>query len=325
MTEMGDLMFVGLNPRWQMYRFLPRGLNVMFSAGGFWDGTGWRWGRWPKGCGLRFLDCGGFLAMNRWGDYPFNVPAFMCLVAKLAPDRWATMDYPCEPQIARGSRLQTNEERINATVALAAECLTWADHVPGQAVPVIQGYTLDEYRLCLDLHAEAGTIREYMAVGSMCRRMDAGELHELIPGIYEHARALGVERLHFFGLKLDPALDDLRGCIYSRDSAVALDDYGSWVMRLSGRRYPRGQAEKEIVFAGFLRRLDALGLQYIADPAQAWKEAKAEGCSLLEVPAWLWPMLTEADWRALGELDTGLLCALEEEFVLGARRIDCGY
>lgn len=35
-----SLFYIGLNPRWQMYRFLPDGLNMMFSAAGFWDNDG---------------------------------------------------------------------------------------------------------------------------------------------------------------------------------------------------------------------------------------------------------------------------------------------
>lgn len=31
-----SIFLVGLNPRWQMYKFLPAGINVMFSAAGFW-------------------------------------------------------------------------------------------------------------------------------------------------------------------------------------------------------------------------------------------------------------------------------------------------
>jgi hypothetical protein len=41
-----SLFFIGLNPRWQMYKFLPRGINVMYSAAGFWDDDGeWRKGK----------------------------------------------------------------------------------------------------------------------------------------------------------------------------------------------------------------------------------------------------------------------------------------
>ena len=126
----------------------------------------------------------------------------------------------------------------------------------GEAVPVIQGYELDEYIHCLDLHAEAGTIRPYMAVGSMCRRISDTELERLIAGIWKHASSLGVKRLHYFGLKLTPKLIELDPFIYSRDSAVSYDSYSSEIRaKRNGRRWPRGQAEKRESIESFLSRV----------------------------------------------------------------------
>ena len=96
--------FVGLNPRWQWFRWLPQGLNVMYSAAGFWDDRRQTWrrkNRFFPWAGLRWLDCGGFTALNRWGEYPWTTAAYCCLVALLRPDWWAAEDYPCEPDISR--------------------------------------------------------------------------------------------------------------------------------------------------------------------------------------------------------------------------------
>lgn len=212
---------------------------------------------------MRWLDSGGFTLLNRYGDYPFSIVALMNLVAFLNPHYYASADYPCEPDISRQLGLMTNTERIRATVANAVRMVEWENHVSGQLVPVIQGYALDEYRMCIDLHYQAGTIREYMAVGSMCRRISDAELHGLIPCIAEHARQAGVKRLHFFGMKLSESLRDLSCFIWSRDSAVALDDYDSGLRRArGGRRWPVGKAEKRAAFEAFFKRLDNLGLLY---------------------------------------------------------------
>ncbi len=254
------IFYTGLNPRWQLYKFLPHGINVMYSAAGFWNDGEWRRRRFTKKMGLRFLDCGGFTMLNRYGVYPFSTVNFMNLVAFLKPDYYVPLDYPCEPGISRQLGLMTNEQRIKKTVANAAKMAQWETHVEGQMLPVIQGYTLSEYKHCIDAHADAGTMRDYMAVGSMCRRIKDDELHNLITGIAEHA---GVERLHFFGLKLSPALRDVRQLIYSQDSAVALDAYDAEARRArDGRRWPRGQAEKKTAFRSFLARLDALGMAW---------------------------------------------------------------
>ncbi len=257
--------FLGLNPRWQLYRFLPAGLNVMFSAAGFWNNEAkdWRSRQFPHWAGLRFLDPGGFTLLNQFGEYPFSVVALANFVARMRPDFYATMDYPCEPEISRQLGLMTNQERIEATVRNAAELAEWEGQLPGQMVPVIQGHTLEEYEYCLDLYQRAGLMREYMAVGSMCRRISTEELNRLIPGIYRAARSAGAKRLHFFGLKLSVDLTPLSRFIWSRDSAVALDDYSDELRQArGGRRWPRGQQEKEAAFGAFLGRLQGLGLNY---------------------------------------------------------------
>jgi hypothetical protein len=259
-----NLFFVGLNPRWQMYKFLPDRINVMFSAAGFWnnDKKEWRRGeKFKKFFGLRFLDCGGFTLLNQYIDYPFSTVNLANLIARLRPHFYVPKDYPCEPEISRSLGLMSNQERIEATVKNAVALAEWEKQLPGQMVPVIQGYTLDEYLYCLRLHKKEGTIRDYMAVGSMCRRISSNELGNLIPSLYYAAQKAGCTKLHYFGLKLSPDLEPYSDVIWSRDSAAILDDYDK-TLRLSrgGRRFPKGQKEKEIVFNSFINRIERLGL-----------------------------------------------------------------
>lgn len=261
-----NLFFIGLNPRWQMYKFLPAGINVMFSAAGFWDNDNREWRKGKKfknSFGSTFLDCGGFTLLNQYVDYPFSTINLANLIAYLCPDFYVPKDYPCEPEISRSLGLTSNQERIEATVKNAIELAEWEGQLKGAMVPVIQGYNLDEYLHCLNLYDKAGLIRDYMAVGSMCRRISDKELGCLIPGIYYEAQRLGCSKLHFFGLKLSPSLGIYDEMIYSRDSAVAMDSYDNKVRaRRNGRRFPRGQDEKRENFKAFLDRLDMLNLRY---------------------------------------------------------------
>ena len=182
----------------------------------------------------------------------------------LQPHFYATMDYSLEPSITRLAGLMTNESRIQATVEAALELAEWETQLPGKLVPVIQGYSLSEYLHCLELYREAGLIRPYMAVGSMCRRRNSAVLGELIPGIHRAAQEYGCERLHFFGLKLSPDLVPYEDMIWSRDSAVCLDCYDETIRAAQGgRRFPRGQKEKQVVFESFLLRLKSLELNYL--------------------------------------------------------------
>jgi hypothetical protein len=258
-VQLSNLFFIGLNPRWQRYKFLPDGLNIMYSAGSFWNGRDdWRRPvkKFPKKSGLKFLDSGGYLALLRWGKYPFSVVNYANLVCKLRPCYYASMDYACEPSLV--GVVDSVDRRICCTVENAAMLAEYEDQLAGLFVPVIQGYQLDEYFRCLELYQQAGLIREYMAVGSMCRRLSVVELRNLVSEIYLACRNAGVKRL--FDLKISPSLVDLDRYIWSRDSAVILDDYSG---RNDGRRWPRGQAEKKERFNQFLGRLNKLGLQYV--------------------------------------------------------------
>ncbi len=267
-NQVDNNFIIGLNPRWQQYKFLTQNFNAMFSAAGYWDNKkkSWRRRKFFKQIAWKWLDCGGFTLLNKYGDYPFTVDNYANLQAMLKADHYATMDYPCEPEITRTLNLMSNRDRISATVENALQLQEWESQLSGVMVPVIQGYTLEEYEQCIDLYRHVDLIREYMAVGSMCRRIDTEELNQLIPGIYRAARRAGVHRLHFFGLKLSPDLQPLDLYIWSRDSAVAMDAYDPELRKeRGGRRFPRGQEEKKEAFYSFMNRLDKLDLNYTKD------------------------------------------------------------
>jgi hypothetical protein len=257
-------LFTGINPRYQWFPWLPDGLNVMYSAAGAWDETAQRFNprKFMPGTHGRWLDCGGYTVLNRYGDYPWSAAAYANLVAILRPDYYATMDYPCEPDITRALRLATNEERIQATVANAAAfAQEYEPMIDGpQLVPVIQGWTLDEYLYCLHLYQEADMIREYMAVGSMCTRSNDEQLKEIVPALYEAARRAGVFRLHFFGFKMSSVLDGLQPYIYSQDSAAVYIANTRKVKERWGGRYAKTKAHKQEAFDIFFDRARDLRL-----------------------------------------------------------------
>lgn len=257
--------YIGLNPRYQYYPWLPSRINVMVSAGGYWGGQDWRRKtKYPILAGSRWLDSGGFTLLNRYGDYPFDLLQYHNLVCWLRPNFYASLDYPCEPEITRTLSRMTNRERIDATIENVARMIEWEFYTyPSKLVPVIQGYSQAEYIYCIEQLASRNLIRDYMAVGSMCRRISSQELHRLIPAIYNLAKDCGVKQLHFFGLKLSPDLADLGEFIYSRDSAVSLDSYDKELRAArGGRRYPKGTHEKRLAFMSFLDRLEKMGLIY---------------------------------------------------------------
>ena len=205
--------------------------NIMLSAGSIATTNGKKWNmtrtRLPEGFPDQLiLDSGGYSFFSRWGDYPFSIEDYVSL-AHLLQDQYplyrvATLDYPCEPDINR-SHLMTNEDRITKTVYNAVSCYDADKTLPW--LPVIQGYTLDEYLHCVDLYNEAGIISDYWAVGSLCSRK--GELRSikyLLTNLKE--LALSNVKVHAFGLNIpyikDPQIFDL---LYSSDSAAWTFNY----------------------------------------------------------------------------------------------------
>lgn len=283
-------LFTGINPRYQWFPWLPDGLNVMYSAAGAWNEQEQRFNprKFLPGTHGRWLDCGGYTVLNKFGDYPWSMAAYANLVAKLQPDYYATMDYPCEPDITRALRLKSNLERIQATVANAATFASeYEPMIDGpQMVPVIQGWTLDEYLHCIQIYQEAGLIREYMAVGSMCTRSNDEQLKEIVPAIYEATRRAGVHRLHFFGFKMSSMLDGLQPYIHSQDSAAVYIANTQKVKRRWGGRYARTKSQKREAFDIFFARARDLRLTF--SPADT---AVCPECHSYEIhpPTHSWP------------------------------------
>jgi len=179
---------------------------VMISAGCLWNNKTQKLRfsyKRPATCEEFFLDSGGFNLLSRYKTYPFSVKTYCRLAKKMKPDYVAIMDYPCESIIGRKWGLSV-EERIKLTVENATECMKY--DVGALWIPVIQGYTLDEYKYCVDLYDEKDLLREYMAVGSMCRRTRTSLIGEYLYEIYhylEKHKNIKKPKIHAFGLKIN--------------------------------------------------------------------------------------------------------------------------
>ena len=174
-------------------RSIPHNEAIMLSAMGLWNGKGFRqktlqWQDWA-------LDSGGFVALNKQGDYPFGPDDYLKLIEERKPSWAASMDYPCEPEISRGA-LQTTAERIDATVDYEAYLCERSDRV----VPVIQGYTIEDYTTCIDLMEFHGVPMHRVAIGSLCRRQRLSEIRALAWDL--RLRIPKGTQVHGFGVKL---------------------------------------------------------------------------------------------------------------------------
>ena len=158
--------------------------------------------------GKFFLDSGGFTEIFRFGKYTFSSAEYYDFVINHDIDYFATMDYPCEPSVINKTGMSV-QKHIILTVESNLDLMN-IDCV----VPVIQGYNIDDYIFCCDLMKDYGCEKDYMAVGTLCKRTKAAEVVEILTAIkFEFPQS----KLHAFGLKKNfiPKVKDL---IYSSDS-----------------------------------------------------------------------------------------------------------
>lgn len=156
------------------------------------------------------LDSGGFTELQLYGrwtvrplDYVAEVRRYAAEVGRL---EWAApQDWMCEPVVLSGGSVGpvrfagtglSVEEHQRRTVENLLELRTIAPELPW--VPVVQGWTRDDYRRCWALYDAAGVNLErepVVGVGSVCRREHSAQAQ----AIFEALQPL---RLHGFGLKL---------------------------------------------------------------------------------------------------------------------------
>jgi hypothetical protein len=157
------------------------------------------------------MDSGGFTELQRHGRWTLTAAEYADLVRGVIADvgmvEWvAPQDWMCEPQVIAGGRLGpltfagtgldvATHQRL--TVENLLELRDTAPEVPW--VPVLQGFTVDEYLACVDLYAAAGvdlTVEPLVGIGSVCRRQAMTEAVQIVRTVAE----LGIA-LHGFGFK----------------------------------------------------------------------------------------------------------------------------
>lgn len=164
-------------------------------------------GRWllkikPKSCLFNylaeyvsvFLDSGAFGAAFYDGGFNYTVDEYTALVKRLKPEFWASMDYPCEPNVRNGMSV---DERIHLTVENAVRLDK--ENIFG-FVPVIQGWLPSEYLYCIDALEAEGLIKPVMGIGSICRRGKQEPIVEIIRHLCERLPRV---KFHAFGVKIN--------------------------------------------------------------------------------------------------------------------------
>lgn len=181
----------------------------------------------PRASAPWALDSGGFTQLSnpphRW---TFTPSEYVAAVRRYRDEigllQWAApMDHMCEPQVlaSTGATVAAHQRRTVRNYLTLREL---APELP--FVPVVQGWTTEDYLRCADLYEQAGVdlaAQPLVGVGTVCRRQDTTVAAHVVAALAGRGY-----RLHGFGVKLT----GLR--VYG--AALASSDSMAWSYR--GRR-----------------------------------------------------------------------------------------
>lgn len=216
------------------------------------------------------LDSAGFVAMCRYGGFPWKVADYVRLAASYPWDWYSQMDLCCEPAIST-DRSEVRR-RQDETVRLLGECRREAESLGiGPPMPVLQGWRPTDYLRCVEA---MGDLPALVGVGSVCRRHLSGPSgllavvnrldRELPKGVYLHlfgvkgsaiAKLAGHERIH----SVDSMAWDFRARFLAlesdraKDIPLRIESMRSWYRRqieslpqqVQGKDPPRDKSARQ--------------------------------------------------------------------------------
>lgn len=212
-----------------------------------------------------FIDSGGFQATAHFGcEYPYDDSDLFVWAEDLGADYVAGMDFACERaeilaeniEAADADTIPSIGERIERTIdkqieqyALYSEL---ADRDGGwsfEFVPVVQGYSVEQYRYCAERLKEAGVATDYMAIGSVCKRDSPDKILDVLDACKD---VLPGTEFHLFGATRRVWSDSrFWGAFRSSDTHA-------WAVSHPDGGWPSNNAEKAEAFAHYRSRIRSL-------------------------------------------------------------------
>jgi hypothetical protein len=182
----------------------------LVSANGMWDQRARKF-RLPgfAVCDLDLaLDSAGFVVMTKWGgQYPWSIPQYVELAGMHGWSWWASMDFCCEPGVAKDD-VEIRRRVMDTALYLTAidfQVKLWRDvgiHWLQPPMPVLQGWKPKHYLESLALtHNSRGVLPTLLGLGSVCgRHLRGPDGFEAILSALDKELPAGVQ-LHLFGVK----------------------------------------------------------------------------------------------------------------------------
>ena len=174
---------------------VPQNLNLLFSAGYMWRSKRFQPLIRQGYTGKVFIDSGGYQFITKFKDYHYTPKQYIDYCLGQNPDVYASMDYPCEPEVQRKNNV-TVKEQINKTIK---NNITLLELNPiKKPMPVIQGWEKEDYVYCIDELGKYGLISDYMAIGSLCVRKNS--VYPILKEVVNNLPSW--VKLHGFGMKI---------------------------------------------------------------------------------------------------------------------------
>ncbi len=170
----------------------------------------------PRAVAPWALDSGGFTELNTTGRWSLNAAQYATEVERYRDEigmlEWvAPQDWMCEPFVLA----KTNMAVVEHQVLTVRNFQRLRDLLGPLVMPVLQGWTLDDYLRCVEAYERHGidlAAEAIVGVGSVCRRQDTLEAE----AIFQRLANEGLQ-LHGFGIKID-GFDRYHEVLASADS-----------------------------------------------------------------------------------------------------------
>lgn len=154
------------------------------------------------------IDSGAFTELSMFGEFRTSPEQYVAELARyeeqIGQMDWAApQDWMCEPPMLARTGLTVAEHQrrtVDNFLRLTELWSQYGDHPECPVMPVLQGWTIDDYLHCAILYERAGVdlYRDYpvVGVGSVCKR----ESTEEIESVFRVLASLDLP-LHGFGVK----------------------------------------------------------------------------------------------------------------------------
>jgi len=151
------------------------------------------------------LDSGGFTELTMFGEWRTTAEEYVAAVARYDREigmmEWAApQDWMCEPSMLARTGLTVAEHQWRTLWNFLELGYLWHEHSDESFpfIPVLQGWTLEDYVRHADLYKEAGVAlgeQPIVGLGSVCRRQRTSEIAAIVDRLSPHMD------LHGFGVK----------------------------------------------------------------------------------------------------------------------------